>query len=72
MTTPRVTETRGADGWREIAIHSAQDNTLIAVITRPCSGAKWRLHRANSTTNRGTPYPTCKAAMDAALQESPA
>lgn len=41
---PRIRETRGADGWREIAING-EDGELLAVVTRPLTGAPWFLHR---------------------------
>jgi len=61
-----IAETKAPGGWREIAIR-AQDRSLIAVITHPCAGAKWFLHRADSRISLR--FATKKAALAAALQE---
>jgi len=43
-----------------------QEGTLVAVITRPCNGAKWFLHRVGKMTARGEPFPTKAKAQRAA------
>lgn len=60
-------EERGPDGWREIAVN---DNCgeLVAVITRPMTGAKWFLHRSGRYWHQRERFTTKKAAI-AALEE---
>jgi len=41
--TFRLRETRGADGWREITVHT-DSGDLRAIITHPMVGAPWWLH----------------------------
>lgn len=60
-----LTETRMGEST-EIGIRN-QSRDLIAVITRPCPGAKWFLHWANDfRTNK---FKTKKAAIQAAIGE---
>lgn len=54
--------TRGPEGWREVPVR--KDGELIAVVTRPISGAKWFLHRLG-TGARAEKFPTLKAALAA-------
>lgn len=60
----RIRETRGPEGWREVAINDAAGN-LLAVITRPVSGAKWFLHRSGKTHGQREAFKTRKAAVSA-------
>ena len=62
-----IRETRDRDGWREIAL-TDDVGDLVAVVTRPVKGAKWRLHRFGTPGN-GVPYPPRKAAIAAAEQK---
>lgn len=62
---PRIRETRGADGWREIAING-EDGELLAVVTRPLTGAPWFLHRAGRSHYQRERFTTRKAAIAAA------
>jgi len=51
-------------GAVDVALKTA-DGELVAVVTRPCAGAKWFLHRAG-TFARVERFSTCKAAIAAA------
>lgn len=62
---PRIRETRGADGWREIAING-EGGELLAVVTRPHSEAPWFLHRAGRSHYQHERFTTRKAAIAAA------
>lgn len=68
MSGATIRETRGADGWREIAING-EGGDLIAVVTRPCSGAKWFLHRAGKSHCQRERFATRKAAIEAATAD---
>lgn len=60
LHAPCVTSIQhGADGWCEIAVRSAGE--LVAVITHPCAGAKWFIHRA--ITARRESFRSRKAAL---------
>jgi hypothetical protein len=62
----RITETKGAEGWREIGIYG--DNAkLVAVISRPVTGADWFLHWADSFAKDR--FKTKKAAIEAATKK---
>jgi hypothetical protein len=58
-------EERAAGGWREISIRDR--GRVVAVVTRPCSGAKWFLQWTGRLDTRGVPFPTRKAALAAAM-----
>ncbi len=67
MSQFSVSEDRGSDGWREIAIRR-DGGELVAVITRPCNGAKWFLHRAGAYHAARERFATRKAAIEAATR----
>lgn len=58
----RVKRQRLGGGASEVAVYGIW-NELIAVITHPCRGAKWFLHRAGSHVREK--FPTLKAALAA-------
>jgi len=60
----RMITTRKDGGWSETGVYVG--NTLHAVVTHPCAGARWFLHTTNFKTRR---YSTQKAALAAATKE---
>lgn len=63
---PTITENRGPEGWREIAIRLA-DGKLVAVVTRPITGANWFLHRLDGDRHEQRRFKTRKAAIERAV-----
>ena len=64
--TFRLRETRGADGWREIAVYT-ENGDLRAIITHPMTGAPWWLHPAGFGRKRR--FPSLTVALAAAIEE---
>lgn len=59
-----TTQTNLGDGASEIGCRNAAGE-LIAVITHPCEGAKWFVHRMGDHSHPREKYATRKAAIAA-------
>jgi hypothetical protein len=67
----RLLETRLGGGAVEIGVRTAEGE-LVAVVTHPCRGAPWFLHRAGRSHCQRERFPTRRAALAAAGVVEPA
>jgi hypothetical protein len=68
MTDIRITRHDGPAGWAEIGFY--RGHRILAVLTRPITGARWTLYPADNTRRRFTTFKAAMAAARALTQET--
>ncbi len=61
MMAVSITVQTGADSWSETAVRI--DGRLVGIVSHPCSGADWFVHRAGPGWPPRERYKTRKAAL---------